>query len=153
MTRISPRRRRATGTLEFAMVLPLFLLLITFIVDVSRVMMISNAVNTSAYRAAREAAIRGGGDVVCPSSGTRCYIATFNTVLTETPGGSMATVTNGPTVLKGARCSAVDPIVVIEARYSVRFLTPGLATVMGLAGGGFNNLGAKGVSRCEVTFQ
>jgi Flp pilus assembly protein TadG len=150
------RARRATSMLEFVIILPLFLLLIVFIVDVARVLMVNNAVTTATYRAARDAAIRGGTDVYCGAE--RCYQRTFDQALSEVPGGSAATVDPaGPRVVSGARCTSgsvtlADSVVTLETTYSLSLLTPGLATLLGTGSGGWEGISVSAVARCEVDF-
>lgn len=144
-------KKRAVSTLEFVMILPMFILLITFMVDISRVLMISSGVNNAASKAARDAAIRGGTQVLC---GTEpCFKATFNQAIADTPG------TNGIKAksldleaTSGQQCSSIDAVVSVKATYDVDLLTPGLSTVLGLTGG-FKGLTSVGVARCEVEFR
>jgi hypothetical protein len=137
--------------LEFVIILPIFLLLIVFIVDVSRLLMVNNAVSTATYRAAREAAIRGGADVLCVQE--RCFVGTFNQTLNEVPGGSVANITQGSLkASSGNRCSVSDRVVTVEVSYSLNLLTPGLATVLGVGSGGWEGVSVSAVARCEVDF-
>lgn len=145
------RRRAGVSTLEFVIVLPLFLLLVTFIVDISRVLMASNAVDMATARAAREAAIVGGGSVNCGS--TPCFRSVFDEVVSVTPGAGEVEKISNVRATTGRRCSVADSVVTIEATYSIDFLTPGLASVMGLGSAdGFRGLTSVGVARCEVAY-
>lgn len=146
--------------LEFIIILPMFLFLIVFMVDMGRVIMVATAVQEATYRSARASAIAGGADLlVTDSQGGLGSVsdAAFFQALEETPGGRSAENISLSTV-SGGRCEQSEPnnFVTIQATYDVKFLTPGMGGLLRLAGGGTTELGtsyslqAVSVSRCEV---
>ena len=76
MTDRDRRRQRGQGLAEFALVLPVFLLMLLGMVDIGRAVWANNAVANAAREAARYASVHGGSceDLV---SGTACSSDSF----------------------------------------------------------------------------
>ena len=85
MTRLDRRHgERGQGLVEFAVVIPLFLLMVFSILDVGRIILASNAVAAAAREGARYAIVRGGSasnpcpvgpagpDAVVPAASASC---------------------------------------------------------------------------------
>jgi len=67
MTTRRPNRSRGQGLAEFALVLPIFLLIVLGVFDVGRVIWATTSLNSAAREAARFAIVHGGSDSnTCP---------------------------------------------------------------------------------------
>lgn len=150
-------KKRAVSMLEFTLLLPMMLFLVAFVVDIGRLMMVSNAMTDVTYRTARAGAVAGGGDVVV--NGQTVTKEAFGTALAEIPGANQAFNIKGPNIETGSFCKSTgdDRYVKVSTDYSVTLLTPGLGGLLSLAGGGDGgvlpgtfNMNATSVSRCEV---
>lgn len=143
---LSPRRRnrrRTKGTvlLEFALVMPFFLMFFIIMVDISRVMFTQNTAQDAAFAAARAGAQIGAGDSAVQAQAVSAAQSAFQNSLGPRQGwfnGSMEVIDN---------CSDIaDPYFTARVEYEVQPIFLGL---FGL----FNNtfyLDTDGVSRCEI---
>jgi hypothetical protein len=154
LRRIGTRRRKGATLLEFAFVLPLILVLITFSIDMGRVMMISGGLADATSVAARRAALFGAtGD-----SGSGIARQAFNEQISVVPGLSDSVARaggDGFRVVGGGVCSSANPYVRVRGQANIRFITPGMDQLLGLAGGRSNigsgmNVSYTAVARCEV---
>jgi Flp pilus assembly protein TadG len=152
-------RRRAVSILEFAIVLPIFLFLVFFMVDAARLLMVNNAMQEATYRAARASAIVGTTAVAQKA---------FDDAVAEIPGASAVTegsarlTTNGvcplvaPLTGGGLAPVTAEQYVSVQSTYSVTVLTPGLGVLLSFVGGDGIALTSDfpmrstAVSRCEV---
>jgi Flp pilus assembly protein TadG len=143
------QRRRGVALLEFMFVLPLFLFLALFAVDMGRVMLAYGALSDSTYVAARSAAQAGdakknGGDSV-----NAFYDALSAVPGIDTPLSAKLTITNGV-------CTTTNKYIRMTGSKSFTFVTPGLGTVLSVFTGDNNSIGgawsmsAKAVVLCEV---
>ena len=158
MNRVRGKRRHATSMLEFVIVLPMFLVLILFIVDMSRLLMVHSAMQEATYRAARAGAVYGGSRT---PDGARVSQRAFDKAVGETPGSSSAeNVQFLPGSGQVCRASGLDLYVEIGARYRVDLITPGLGGLLNVMSGPdqHNNIldadsftmDTFSVARCEV---
>jgi Flp pilus assembly protein TadG len=150
-------RRRGVTLIEFAFVLPILLFLMAFMVDMGRLLMVSHAMQEATYRSARAGAIAGGANI---SAGANQSVSreAFDRALSEIPGADQ--VSGPPTLLvdSGGLCTkeGQNQFVTVSTTYNVRLLTPGLGTLLTIAGGdgaqvsASYNLKATSLSRCEV---
>jgi Flp pilus assembly protein TadG len=145
--------------LEFAIVLPLMMFLLTLMVDVGRLFMVSYAMQDATYRSARASAVAGGAAARTPTGG-EVYRDAFYQALDEIPGSDQVEGTPNPVVVTGQFCSTLAPndqFVTVSSTYDVRLITPGLGTLLNLAGGNTSaflsstvSLTSASLSRCEV---
>jgi len=85
MSRSSARRQRGQGLVEFAVVLPVFLMLLLGIVDFGRVIWATNSLTNAATEATRFAIVHGGSPSdTCPV-GPRGPLAVVPTASTSCP--------------------------------------------------------------------
>jgi hypothetical protein len=174
MRRVARRRAagrhglaRAATMIEFAFILPIFMFLLLFSIDMGQVILMSGAMQDATFSAARTGAQLGGagfdastGALVCPTTG-RCSAgstyASFERTVDQIPFGSQNQVT-GMSVLTGARCTASgqDDHGALRVTYSVRLVTPGLNTMLSMMKGGADRpdapwqMSATAVARCEI---
>ena len=153
MNRIKSRRRRAVVLLEFVLTLPMFLFLVLFVIDVGRVMMVSNAMQDSTYRAARAGAVYGAAE----AGGFSPSRDAFDQAISELPGASAANIENFR-VVRGRTCTVTDPYVEIDVEYSIEMITPGLGALLQMASSkpsddpfsGEYEVTSNAIARCEV---
>ncbi len=160
--RRTPGRPKAGQLLEFSLLLPMALILITFSVDLGRLVLASTTLHASASSAARAGARVGyAGTVPAPGncSGSLgadnpayeafcqagqitagASIESFD-VLTPTGGGLRFCVA-------GAQSTQY---VTVRAKARIDFVTPGLAVLLGVNTGDGATFEAVGTARCEVT--
>jgi Flp pilus assembly protein TadG len=174
MRRLSPprprhRKRLGTAMLEFALILPIFMFMMVFVLDMGHLVLMSGAIQDATFSAARTGAQLGGGGVdgssggaiVC-TNGAACQSGstwqTLNQTAQQIPGYGSLGELKRMTVVKGARCAATgsDTHVVVRSEYSTELLTPGLGGLLSLFSGKSNNLDgdwtltATAVARCEI---
>lgn len=143
------KRRRGSVMIEFALVIPAFLFLIMFSIDMGRAVFYSGVLHDAVQQAARTGAQVGmaGTDRAGPAR------SAFDRAVDAAPGMSVDRVASFR-VVSGTVCGTY---VTIRAEYRMPLVTPGLARLAAMAGGsrqpGFNEvlLGATSVARCEVT--
>lgn len=135
--------------LEFALLLPLFLFLIFFTVDMGRLILTRGMLIDATQQAARTGA--QVGDAGNPYTGASRQA--FDRAIELNPGMSLDHVA-AFTVEEGAPCGRY---VTISSAYDFRFITPGLAQAAGIFTGqqtqefATMRLDAASVARCEVT--
>lgn len=174
----SRRKNRATTMLEFAIVLPIFLFMMLFTIDMGTVILISGSVNDVTYSAAR-AGSQSGGAGVAVASGSVTYVCSDagSTNRTCNRGRSYQVLESGidaipfggsgdsrlfskpsMTIVSGSRCQNASTMVVIRSDYTVNMITPGLNSMMNIIGGRDDSnfpekgwrLSTTGVARCEI---
>lgn len=169
---VARRRRRgplgrAATLLEFTMVIPIFIFMMLFSVDMGMLMLTSGAVNDAAFSAARAGAQAGGGGYdpssqgfVCgngPCAGSVSSEAAFDSAMQAPLSEEIWTYDeDGFRIVSGAECrnGGEDAYVTVTLPYRVNMFTPGLAAMLGMvnegsAGDEFK-LVATGVARCEI---
>lgn len=120
------RGRRATVLIEFMMILPLFLFLTLFAVDMGRMILVAGAMNDAAYVSARAGAQRGAaGDPQTGASRTA-----FERAVSAIPGAS-STENTEFRIVQGS-CTNENSYIVIEVVQEVDFITPGLGSLLGM---------------------
>ena len=160
--------RRAATMIEFAFVLPIFMFLLLFTIDMGQVILMSGAMQDATFSAARAGAQIGGasydartGTAVCASSG-RCSAGstyrTFQRAVEQIPFASQNTV-KGMSIRHGGTCATRGANAYVEVRtsYAVRLATPGLNAMLDVVkgssasgGDGAWAMSATGLARCEV---
>lgn len=142
--------RRGTQILEFALLLPLFLFMLLFSIDMGRMVLISGAVHDAAFVAARAGAQVGDTGPNPGGASARAFASAVEIV----PGAeqSRASVLE----VSGACQEPYNLNVRVKVSYRVQFITPGLTTLLGMVNGerrapeGDWILPAVGIARCEV---
>lgn len=120
------RRGRATVLLEFMMILPLFMFMTLFAVDMGRMILVAGAMNDAAYVSARAGAQRGyAGD---PQNGPARNA--FNRAVDAIPGTSSGADADF-TIVRGT-CNTANSYIVVEVTQDVDFITPGLGLLLGI---------------------
>ena len=158
MTRQRPRRskdRRGQGLVEFALVIPIFLLILFALIDVGRYVFLSSALSQAAREGARLASVevsyRGSTDPACGAQGgpicpandaaLRADIRTAANRMMN-PFGSVATAemscdrkgTAPPTgTWTGSACNFNAPGSIVSVRVTATFtpITPIIAQILG----------------------
>ena len=141
-------------SLEFAMLLPLFLLMTMFAVDMGRLIVVNGAVADATFHAARVGAQTGGA---CPNNKTRCNtrgvsaLAFYETVDAYPAISREGVPTDGFHVETGGTCSSsgLNSHITIRTQYEIDPITPGLYTLAGLVSDGWSVSNAA-VVRCDV---
>lgn len=141
-------KKRGSGLLEFALVLPLFLMLVCFVVDMGRMTFYSAVVHDAAFSAARAGAQVGtAGSASSGASRT----AFNNAVDSAIPGGS-SSIQNF-VITSGAPCAATgtDAYVTVKGSVNVSLVTPGLYALLNVTSSNSTwALNASSAARCEV---
>jgi Flp pilus assembly protein TadG len=150
-------KRRGTVLLEFMLILPFFLFLILFTVDMGRLVLVSGALSDATYVGTRAVAQYGFiGDVAQDQGG-----AAFNEAIEaynlfgDSPSDTVTfTIDN----TNGCRTGGSGATAYVEATgtAAIRFITPGLGALLGAVGGGGSSDGnfevtEQAVLRCEIT--
>jgi Flp pilus assembly protein TadG len=155
MRSFTTRKRRGATLLEFAMVLPLILVLIMFAVDMGRMAMLSGALADATGVAARRAAQYGAAGN--PTTGPARQA--FDQQIVLVPGLSQGVDAAGTqaftvevTSTSGQICTVDKPYVRITGRADVRFITPGVYTMLSAFKGDGLMLRYTAVARCEVAY-
>ena len=149
LTRRNARRRGAV-MLEFVLVLPMFLFLVFFTVDMGRMTMLSGMLSDSAYIAARAGAQHGTRNIA-----GRDVIAEALTNVEENMPSFGAEEPMELNVLNST-CTGPQSHVEVEVSKRVEFITPGLGTLLGMPGGGGEDFDAwtlrsRATVLCEVS--
>lgn len=162
------RARRAVAMIEFALVLPMFLFLIVFTIDMGHLILMSGSVQDATHTAARVGAQLGGagvntnsgGGIACGNGSRNCNSDAYR-ALTDTVAQIPTADTLGQLehmeIATGSRCTTggADDHVTLRVRYSTRLVTPGLSALLSFVSGKPENyeswnLNATAVARCEV---
>lgn len=121
------RRRRGTVMLEFALLLPLFMFLVLFTVDVGRLTFYMGALNDATYLSARAASQYGStGPANSGISATA-----FRRAIEAVPG--MANGSERIQIVGTGVCTDATSFIDIDGTYRYRFLTPGLSELARLS--------------------
>lgn len=167
------RARRAVAMLEFALILPMFLLLLVFAFDMGHLVLMSGAMQDATFTAARTGAQLGGAGLSMPSGSKVCgdgecsqgeAWTSLQDTVAQIPTVRSLGVNNTlkMTIRQGAVCTQFgDDHVVIDSHFRVRLITPGLGALLAMvstkndAGAGLDEwpLTATAVARCEVVRQ
>jgi len=127
-------RDRGAAAVEFALLLPLLMLLVFGIVDFGRALSAQITLTQAAREGARLAAL-GEPNVVSSTQAAATGLNPVNVTVTSCPAGA------------GAGVNAV-----VQVSYTFSFITP-IAAIAGLFGSGFGStmtLTAQGVMPCET---
>lgn len=151
--RVTSRRRRGAQMLEFAIVLPIVLFMLTFMLDMGRMVLISGVLQDATQVAARSGAQVGGAG--SPTTGPAREA--LDQSLDDYPGVEAET-THSFVIESGERCrtTGTNRHVAIQVNYPVDFITPGLTMFLNMMDGedrapeGAWLLRATAVSRCEI---
>jgi hypothetical protein len=142
-------RRRGTVFLEFAMIMPLFLFLVLFSIDMGRMVLVAGAMNDAAYVSARSGAQLGGAGSPVDGPSRRA----FDRAVQSIPG---AGADNVDFLIIDGSCTTSQSYITIEASQNVRFITPGLTSLLGMWDGDGRGategweLSARGSVLCEI---
>lgn len=160
--RVLSRKRRGSQLLEFALLIPMALVLITFSVDMGRLILATTSLSDATAVAARAGARVGyAGAIPAPGNCT-------GGVGTSNP--SYNAFCQAATVLGGSRINSVELLtpsglgdrpciagaesteyVTVRARATLDFITPGLTSIVKLALDSKALIEVTGTARCEVT--
>ena len=124
-----PRRGRASVLLEFMMIMPLFLFLVLFSVDMGRLMVVYGAVGDATYVAARAGAQYGTVTV----NGENVAQVAFDNALRNVPGLNF---TESDLQVLRSQCTNASSYIVVQAQQTVPLITPGLGQLLGSFGAG-----------------
>lgn len=147
------RMRRGAQMLEFALMLPIVLFMLTFMLDMGHMILLSGALQDSVGVAARAGAQVGGAGANETGPSRRA----LDQALNDAPGLD-ADGLSRYIIDSGSRCATTgdDRYITIDVRYPVAFITPGITSLLGIIDGerrgpeGAWTLGATAVSRCEI---
>lgn len=145
------RRGRGSTMLEFALMLPFFLLFVLFSLNIGVLVTTQMSVQYATYVGARTGAQVGGANV----GGAQTSVRAINQLLDDMPLTQSRDATI--TVVSGGTCqnNATHRNVTIRTRYNARFITPGLGALLRLSGGADTNtttwaINTTALARCEV---
>ena len=165
----SPGRKAATF-LEFAFILPIFMFMLMFTLDMGHMMLMSGAMQDATYSAARTGAQAGGASIdirantsPCPQSGVCSQGSSYRSLqdtMRQIPGSGKLIELRDMTIVHGGRCTndGVNDHVEIRTRYDLHLITPGLTAMLDMFSegkqAGVDNsawtLKSTAVARCEV---
>lgn len=141
------------------MILPMFLFMCLFAVDLGQMVLMSGALQDSAFVSARKGAQSGAPGLHRSGNAYRG----FEEALVGIPGADIDRVTNfeaaatssgtSGAVSGSPVCTSSTPWVQVRVSYRQPLITPGLGSLIGLAGGPSNEswvLTQTAVARCEV---
>jgi Flp pilus assembly protein TadG len=160
--RRSPGRPKAGQLLEFSLLLPMALVLLTFSVDLGRLVLASTTLHASASSAARAGARVGYAGTVPAPGNCSGFVGNDNPSYeafcesTQATAGAkiesfdVLTPTGGGVRFCVAGANSTQ-YVTVRAKASIDFVTPGLATLLGINTGDGASFEAVGTARCEVT--
>jgi Flp pilus assembly protein TadG len=141
-SRRSGQRSRGQALVEFALVFPIFMLVLFGIIDVGRYVYVSNSLNEASREGARYGSVEQW-QYACPASvgspdrftctsavtlgrlaGAPANVAATVTCETVGAGGVLSNVT-------AANCGQNDLLIVQATAPSFQFLTPGIGRILG----------------------
>jgi Flp pilus assembly protein TadG len=123
-------RRRATVLLEFVMIMPLFMMLTMFSLDMGRIMVISGALNDATYVGARSAAQYGAVNI----GGVNVVERAFRNAVDDIPGIDPTKATVVVTAPSSGVCRGTDVYIDARATYNMRLVTPWVDNLLDLFG-------------------
>lgn len=155
-------KRRGSQLLEFALLIPMALVLITFSVDMGRLILATTSLSDATAVAARAGARVGyAGAIPAPgdcTSGLGGPNPAYNAFCqaADVLGGSRIDSVEllTPTGLGDRACVAgadSTEYVTVRARASLDFITPGLTSIVKLTVSSRTLIEVTGTARCEVT--
>lgn len=150
------RGRRGAQLIEFAITLPLFLMMLLFALDMGRIVFLSGVLHDAAFTSARAGAQVGGGVTNVTGVQSNTSQVAFEEAMEAIPGNSVSEF-KPVQVVTGQTCSRQtghkDNYVTVNVSHDVDFITPGLNSLLNIFQGQGNSweLDAVGVARCEVT--
>ena len=122
----SPRHSRGQALTEFALVLPIFALLVFGLIDVGRAVYVNNAASQAAREGARWGSVQGRSSDAAGRAAIRDHtISTMNAV--PNPQVTVTCERSGAVV---ARCRTND-ILVITVNSPVSMMTPVISSIIG----------------------
>ena len=149
------RRRRGTQFIEFAILLPVFLVMLLLIVGMGELVLTQAGLQDALQQVARTGAQQGGLGSDCPTGGV-CSSSSaaadeLSTQVSAMPGGdptklSAISVSAGG----GSDCSASSPYFTVSVDYSSGLSIPGITALIGLVAPTWT-LHASATARCEVS--
>ena len=157
------RRRRAGQLLEFTLLLPMALFILVFSIDMGRTVLATTGLQDAAAVGARAGARIGyagsvPGSGLCETAGRSTGNPSYDAFCEAASilGGAEITGVeiispNGYGSRYCTEASLDDTYVTIQARAQLDYITPGLATLVGLATGEGSDITVTGTARCEVT--
>ncbi|MFM7088867.1 MAG: TadE/TadG family type IV pilus assembly protein [Candidatus Paceibacterota bacterium] len=157
-----PRKRKAGQLLEFTLLLPMAMLIIVFSIDMGRLILASTSLHASVSTAARAGARVGfAGDIPVPAncqgySGSEAPAYSAFCESADIDGGAVVESVEILTPVGGGLRFCVagsdgTQYVTVKAKARIDFITPGLATMLGVNTGESSTFSATGSARCEVT--
>lgn len=161
MNRFRRRRRNKAGQLlEFTLLLPMALVLMTFTIDMGRLVLASTSLHSATATGARAGA-RVGYSGTTPADSTCQSISGGDNPAydafcqaAQITGGARITSVEIINPLGDGICVAGSDLtqyVTMRATARLDFITPGLAALVGVNTGTGSDIEATGSARCEVT--
>jgi Flp pilus assembly protein TadG len=141
-SRRSGPRSRGQALVEFALIFPIFMLVLFGIIDVGRYVYVSNSLNEASREGARFGSVEQW-QYACPASvGSpdrfTCTSAVTLGRLAGAPANVAATVTcwtvgarGVPMIVTASNCGQNDLLIVTASAPSFQFLTPGIGLILG----------------------
>lgn len=130
------RRNRGQSLVEFALVVPLFILMLFGLIDLGRYVYATNAMNQATREAARVGSVQGWAqDCGGASSRTVCIQNTTNGRMVGVPTTTVSsscsrTVGTGPITVTADNCQPGD-VLSVQASTSFSMLTPVIGQMLG----------------------
>ena len=165
------RRRRGSTMVEFALILPSFVFMMLFTIDMGSLVLMKGAMSDATFTSARAGAQLGGANVGVGAGRAGISERTFYSAVEQIPMSANLRDVNAFTVLEGGTCVAAaagglgstgdagaphNSMVRVQATYTMRMITPGLSAMLNMIGGNGNaeangyQVTSTGVARCEV---
>jgi Flp pilus assembly protein TadG len=126
LTRRRRRRTRGQALVEFALVIPIFLLLVFGLLDVGRLVFINNAISQGAREGARYGSVQGRSADAADRTAVGTYTAGIMAAVPN-PTVSVTCERNGATV---ATCG-VNDLIVVQVTSPVGMFTPLIGQLVG----------------------
>lgn len=163
--------RRAATMLEFALILPMFMFMMMFTLDMGHLVLMSGAMQDATFSAARTGAQVGGAGIdtratgqgaVCPNGEPCKSGSTYRSLMesaAQIPGYNRLGKVESMKVVHGAVClDGANDHVQIKVTYSTDLVTPGLTSLLKMVAADKGptpnydhwTLTATGIARCEV---
>jgi len=149
------RGRRGSQYIEFAILLPVFVAFLLFIMGVGQLVMLQAGLQDAAQQVARTGAQNGGLGTDCPTGGvcaaTSVAASELSTSLSAMPGGSGGSY-DPIQVLAGGNydCSTSAPWVTVKVTYHAQLTIPLMSSLLQAMSSNWA-LSAEATARCEIS--
>jgi len=158
LSKQSTRKRRASQYIEFAILLPIFIVILLFIIDAGQMVLVQAGLQDAAQQIARTGAQQGGLGPEC-QTGTSCTSgAIYNELVTAIdaiPGGNGANLDSSRPIVAVSGggtygCTTASPYVTVQVNYNDQLVFPGIKAILTTIDPSWE-LHASATARCEIS--